>query len=164
MMTVPPAPSQQPPVGRFRLSSLDCGLGKVADRDGVGAAQGVEVDRLDAVEVHRDIGDVASEPPRVPLAEMSIFSLMLAPLNSKPVVARLTVDRVAAVARFQTNVSSPAPSGPMSLPWPPLTRSLPWLPVMLSFPSPPLIVRLIRPALSPDALMVSSPARPLTVS
>src|SRR5262249_48330755 len=37
------------------------GAAQVADVDGVGAAQGGEVDLLDAVEVHGDGGDVAGE-------------------------------------------------------------------------------------------------------
>ena len=37
---------------------------------------------LDAVEVHRDRGDVAGEPQRGPLAETSIFSPALEPLKS----------------------------------------------------------------------------------
>src|SRR5262249_18053999 len=39
----------------------DIGAGQVADVDGVGAAQGGEVDLLDAVEVHGDGADVAGE-------------------------------------------------------------------------------------------------------
>ena len=52
----------------------------------------------------------------------------------------------------------------MSLPRPPMIMSLPPLPVIVSSPSPPLITRLIRPALSADASMVSLPPRPLMVS
>ena len=79
---------------------LDVGPGQVVDRDGVGAAQRVDVDRLDAVEVHRDVADVAEQPGmRLPLAEMSMFSLTLAPLNSSVSMPRLALDRVAAVAR-----------------------------------------------------------------
>jgi hypothetical protein len=39
----------------------EVGAGEIVDRDVVGAAEGVEVDLLDAVEVHRDVGDVAGE-------------------------------------------------------------------------------------------------------
>src|SRR5262249_35412258 len=38
------------------------GAGKIVDRDGVGAAQGVELDVLDAIDVHGDVADVAGEP------------------------------------------------------------------------------------------------------
>ena len=45
----------------------DVGAGQVADHDVVGAAERVEVDALDVVEVHRHVGDVAEEqrPPAV---------------------------------------------------------------------------------------------------
>ena len=39
----------------------DAGTGEVADRDVVGTAESVEIDVLDAVEIHRDVGDVAGE-------------------------------------------------------------------------------------------------------
>ena len=39
----------------------DLGPGQIADRDGVGAAQGDDVDLLDTVEVHRDGADVAGQ-------------------------------------------------------------------------------------------------------
>src|SRR5262249_37315362 len=39
----------------------DVGAGQIVDRDGVGAALGVDVDLLDAVEVHRHATDVASQ-------------------------------------------------------------------------------------------------------
>ena len=42
--------------GQVEVDLGDVGAGQVVDGDGVGAAQGVEVDRLDAVEVHRDVG------------------------------------------------------------------------------------------------------------
>src|SRR5262249_30734443 len=38
----------------------DVGAGQIVDRDGVGAALGVEVDSLDIVEVHDDVADVSS--------------------------------------------------------------------------------------------------------
>ena len=50
--------------GRSRLTSVDVGAGQVVDGDGVGAAEGVEVDLLDAVEVHDDVADVAGEAGR----------------------------------------------------------------------------------------------------
>ena len=54
---------------------------------------------LDAVEVHGDVADVAEQPrPRLPLAEMSMFSLALEPLNSSVSVPALALDDVAAVA------------------------------------------------------------------
>ena len=56
-MTVSAAPSPAA-AGRRRQVEVDLGdvgAGQVVDRDGVGAAQGVEVDVLDAVEVHGDV-------------------------------------------------------------------------------------------------------------
>ena len=64
------------------IDLLGGGSGEIVDRNGVGAAQGVDLDVLDTVEVHGDGADVAGEPHPLPLAEMSIFSLMLAPLNT----------------------------------------------------------------------------------
>ena len=81
-----------------------------------------------------------------PLAEMSIFSAMLAPLNSSVSVPAWPSTVSLSSPGFQTNVSSPAPSKARSLPSPPLTRSLPSLPMIVSSPRPPLIVSLIWPA------------------
>ena len=50
------------------------GPAQVVDGDRVGAPQGVEVDRLDADEVHRDATDVAGEPTWSTFAEMATFS------------------------------------------------------------------------------------------
>ena len=58
-MTVSAWPSPVPLPGvpaRSRLTCVDVGAGQVVDGDRVGAAQGVEVDLLDAVEVHGDVG------------------------------------------------------------------------------------------------------------
>ena len=56
--------------------------------------------RLDAVDVHRDAGDVAGQPDaRCRSAETSICSPMLEPLKSSVSSAGLAVDDVAAVAR-----------------------------------------------------------------
>ena len=43
-------------VGQVEVDLGDVGAGQVVDGDGVGAAQGVEVDLLDVVEVHGDVG------------------------------------------------------------------------------------------------------------
>ena len=66
---------------------------------GVGAAEGVEVDR--ARRRSRSMVMLATSRvnrTRLPLAEMSIFSSMLAPLNSSVSCAGLALDDVAAVA------------------------------------------------------------------
>src|SRR5262249_44568023 len=141
------------------------GSGQIVDRDGVGATSGVDLDVLDAVEVHSDVADVARHrPPRLRVGETSLFSCMWGHVKrgfSGPACPS-TVSL--ASPGFQMNVSSPAPSRATSLPVPPMTKSLPRLPVMVSLPAPPLIVRLIWPGLSVEALMVSLPVSPLMVS
>ena len=57
-----------------------------------------KLDLLDAVEIHGDVADVAGEPHRLPLAEMSMFSLMLAPLNT-----------IVSLPRLPSTVSLPSP-------------------------------------------------------
>src|SRR5439155_22920675 len=47
--------------GEVDVHAADVGAAQVVDGDEVGAAEGVEVDQLDAVRVHRDAGDVAGE-------------------------------------------------------------------------------------------------------
>ena len=75
---------------------------------------------LDAVEVHGDVGDVAGEAAtRLPLAEMSIFSAMLAPLKSIVSVPSWPSTVSLPSPGFHTKVSSPAPSSAVSLPRPP---------------------------------------------
>src|SRR5262249_5098908 len=43
------------------LDFIDVGTSQVVDGDIVGAAQRIEVDGLDVIEVHRDVGDVAEK-------------------------------------------------------------------------------------------------------
>ena len=87
----------------------------------VGAAEGVEVDRLDVVEVHRDVGDVAGEQhARRRSPRSSIFSAMLAPLNSSVSIPSWPSTMSLSSPGFQTKVSSPAPMRAVSLPSPPL--------------------------------------------
>ena len=105
---------------RSIVDLLDVGAGEVVDRDGVGAAQGVELDVLDAVEVHRDVADVAGQRTRLPLAEMSMFSSMLAPLNTSVSVPAWPSTMSLPSPGFQRNVSLPAPSSATSLPRSPI--------------------------------------------
>ena len=51
-----------PSAGKIERHFGDIGAGQVVDGDGVRAAQRVEVDLFDLVEVHRDVADVAEEP------------------------------------------------------------------------------------------------------
>ena len=105
------------------------GAAQVVDRDRVGAAEGVEVDRLDVVQVHDHVRDVAGEqhPPAVrPRRRCSRRST--APLNS--IVSKPPWPSSVSLSSpgFQTKVSSPAPIRAVSLPSPPLIRSPPSLP------------------------------------
>ena len=78
---------------------LDVGGGKIVDGDLVGAAQGVELDLLDIVEVHDDVGDVAGEP-RAPAIGRDVDRLVdVGAVEQQRVVAVLALDHVAAVAR-----------------------------------------------------------------
>src|SRR4051812_4772066 len=47
--------------GQVDVERGEVGAGQVVDGDGVGSAQGVDVDPLDAVEVHRDVAHVAGQ-------------------------------------------------------------------------------------------------------
>ena len=94
---------------------------------------------------------------RSPLAEMSMFSAMLAPLNS--IVSKPSWPSSVSLSSpgFQTKVSSPSPMSAVSLPSPPLNRSSPSLPmqhvvaeaaVQRSAPIPPAL----RPLASIDVV------------
>ncbi len=89
---------------------------------------------------------------RLPLAEMVMFSLTLAPLNSSVSLPAWPSTVSLPSPGFQTKVSSPAPRCATSLPRPPMTRSLPALPVMVSSPSPPLITRFDHARLEPRSV------------
>ena len=112
------------------LTFVDVGAAQVVDDDVVGAAERVEVDALDVVEVHRARwrcrGRSSARPP---LAEMSMFSATLAPLNSIVSVPSWPSSVSLSSPGFQTKVSSPAPISAVSLPSPPLIRSSPSLPM-----------------------------------
>src|SRR6202008_4551510 len=45
--------------GQVDVDFVEVGAAEIVDGDGVGAAQGLEVDRFDPVQVHHDIGDIA---------------------------------------------------------------------------------------------------------
>ena len=72
---------------------------EVVDGDRVGAAQRVEVDRLDVVEVHDDVAEVAGEP-HPPAVGRDVEDLVAgAAVEQHGVGAVLALDDVAAVAR-----------------------------------------------------------------
>src|SRR5262249_32299014 len=83
-----------------QVDHAHAGAGQVVDRDGVGAAQGNDVDHLQAVQVHRPLADVAGEPrPLAVRREGDVLVRVIAP-EDLLVVAGLALDRVVAVARF----------------------------------------------------------------
>ena len=74
------------------------------------------------------------------------------------VEARLAVDDVAAFARIPLEAVVARAHGHVSVPRPPLMKSAPALPMMRSSPSSANKFSVARPAVSPDASMVSLPA------
>ena len=112
-----------------------------------------------------DVADVAGEPDRLPLAERSMFSLALEPLNS--IVSEPACPSTVSLPSpgFQTKVSSPAPMKATSLPRPPIDQV-----VALAADEDVVAVAAVegqsdRTGLrEPLASMVSLPARALTVS
>ena len=112
MTMVSAAPSPTPlPGGDAEVDAdlLDAGPGQVVDGYVISAAQCGDIDVLDAVEVHGDVADVAGEPHRLPLAEMSIFSATLAPLNCSVSVPAWPSTVSLPSPGFQTKVSLPPP-------------------------------------------------------
>src|SRR5262249_17848958 len=75
------------------------GAGQAVDRDGVGPAQGDDVDPLQAIQVHRHPVDVAGDPrPRAVRREGDVV-VDVAAEESQQVVAGAAVDCVVPVAR-----------------------------------------------------------------
>ena len=77
----------------------DTGAGEVADRDVVGAAASGEVDVLDAVEIHGDVGDVAREPHPPAIGRDVDFLVDVGPVEHQRVGTRTTFNGIAAIAR-----------------------------------------------------------------
>ena len=76
----------------------DAGAGQVVDGDGVGAAEGGDVDLLDAVEVHGDVADVAEEPQPAAVGREVDVLVDVGAVEQHRVGAALALDDVAAVA------------------------------------------------------------------
>ena len=142
---------------KIDVDVLDVGLGEVVHRDGVRPALSVDVDGLHVVEIHGDVADIAGQQGVAAVGRQGHVLGDVGAVEQQCVVARLAVDRVAALARVPDERVVAGAERATSVPRPPMTRSSPWLPMILSSPSPPLIVRLTRPALSAEALMVSLP-------
>ena len=68
--------------GQVDVDPSRVGAAQVTHHDVVGATQGVEVDVLDIVQVHRDVGHVAEEAHALAVGRDVDVLAMLAPLNS----------------------------------------------------------------------------------
>ena len=96
-----PSPAVPPIVpARSTSTAVDVGAGEVVDGERVGAAERVELDRLDVVEVHDDVAEVAGEehPPAVGRGREDLVAG--AAVEQHRVGAVLALDDVAAVARI----------------------------------------------------------------
>ena len=80
------------------IDLADIGPGHIVDRDVVGAAESVEVDVLDAVEVHRDVGDVAGEPGVAAIGRDVDVLVDIGTVEQQRVGTLAAFDGVAAVA------------------------------------------------------------------
>jgi hypothetical protein len=77
----------------------EIGPGEIIDDDIVGAAEGIEVDPLDAIKVHGDVADVAEQPHPLAVGRNVDALIGVGAVEDEGVEAGLTLDRVAAVAR-----------------------------------------------------------------
>ena len=84
--------------GEVGVDAGDVGAGQVVDGDGVGAAEGVDVDVLDAGGVHGDGADVAEEPEPVAVGGQVEVLGAVGAVEEHRVGAVLALDGVAAVA------------------------------------------------------------------
>ena len=91
--------SPVPPNALRSMSTVrDVGAGEVVDGDRVGAAEGVEADAVDVVEIHDDVGDVAGEPDPAAVGGDLDDLADVAAEEVEQVVAALALDGVVAVA------------------------------------------------------------------
>ena len=86
-------------VAQVEVDLLHAGADEVVHRDRVGAAPCDEVDVLDAVEVHRDVADIAGEAHAAAVRGDLDLLVDVRAVELQRVVAGLAFDRVAAVAR-----------------------------------------------------------------
>src|SRR5262249_58523121 len=73
---------------------VHAGSRQIVDGDGVGATSGVDLDMLDAVEVHGDVADVAGEPRAAAVGRDVDVLGDIGAVEQERVVARLPLDRV----------------------------------------------------------------------
>ena len=86
-------------VGEVGVHHVEVGAADVVDDEVVGAAERVEVDALDVVEVHHDVAEVAEEPhPSAVRARRRRSRRRCAAVEQHRVGAVLALDHVAAVA------------------------------------------------------------------
>ena len=126
LSTTPSAPATPRAPPSSTLIAVDLGAAEVVDLDEVAAAEGVEVDLLDAAGVHDDVADVAGEDhPARRRASAANVSLPAAPLNVITSMPAAALDGVAPVARVPDElVVAAGRASPMSLPRLPSTVSL----------------------------------------
>src|SRR5262249_17600150 len=74
------------------------GAGKIVDGDVVGTTQGVDLDGLDAVEVHGDVAEIAGEPYVAAVGRDVDVLADVGAVEPERVGARLALDPIAAVA------------------------------------------------------------------
>ena len=129
--------------GEIDVDLRHVGAGQVVDGDRVGAAERVEVDPLDVIEVHDDVADVAGEAHAPAVGRDVEVLVAVAAVEQQRVGAVLALDRVAAVAGIPLeDVVAGAEEGGVvaclpsmkSLPSPPRRMSAPLLPRMVSLP------------------------------
>src|SRR5262245_31426994 len=80
------------------INLLGGGSGEIVDRHSVGAAQGVDLDVLDTVEVHGDVGDVAGEAHPLTIGRNVHLFRDVGAVEHQRIGANLALDDVAAVA------------------------------------------------------------------
>ena len=137
---------------KIDIDHSDIRAAQVVDGDFVRAAERIEGDLFDTVQVHGDVGNVAGK--QHPLAIRRNVDVLgnVGAAEIQRIDTSLTLDRIAAiawvpnedvVARAERATSSPRPPVTMSLPSPPMRVSAPSPPVIVSFPAPPSMVSLM---------------------
>ena len=93
-----PSPAVVPVAARSIATCVTSVPVRSLTSDGVGAARGIELDVLDTVEVHRDVADVAEQPDAAAIGRDVDVLGGVGAVEHQRVGARLTLDRVAAIA------------------------------------------------------------------
>ena len=103
VITVSAAPSPVPlPAGCRQVDGdlVDVGSGEVVDRDGVRAAQHIELDMLDTAEVHRHVADIAEQAGAVAIRRDIDLLGDVGAVEQQRIGAVVAFDDVAAIARI----------------------------------------------------------------